>query len=478
MASSDHSMRCPRCGHDLSSPGAPCPTCAGERKTGPALPQHIAEAGLPRVTILLIAINVLVFVAMLTRGVPLLKPTPNQLLQWGANYGPLTLGGQWWRLLSSMFLHIGLVHLGVNMWCFFEMGFLAERLYRRGTYIAIYLLAGVAGSLASLARNPTIISAGASGAIFGVAGALITTLFFGKLPVPRSAIKETLRSLLLFAAFNLGYGFYEKTVDNGAHLGGLGCGLVLGALLSHDAFPEARRSWRTVVVPVFAAGLVASAMALYRADLSLVYLNKAQASLAARDTDGALRDLQALLARKPDYAPAYAMMGDIYLMRQQLPQAEQAYSKVMQLTPNNAVVQTQLGALYLRSGQLETARQALLQAAQMNPRNPLAYLDLGLTLQQMGKPEEAIGAYQKAVALQSNLVVAQFAIGQLSMGMKRYDDAIAAFQQTANLRPNDPSVLIWLANAYQAKGMNQQAQETFARAYQLRQKSAPQRPAR
>jgi superkiller protein 3 len=150
----------------------------------------------------------------------------------------------------------------------------------------------------------------------------------------------------------------------------------------------------------------------------------------------------------------------------------------LQLTPNNAVVQTQLGALYLRSGQLETARQALLKAAQMNPRNPLAYLDLGLTLQQMGKPEEALDAYQKAAELQSNLVVAQFAIGQLSMGLKRYDDAIAAFQQTAKLRPNDPSVLIWLGHAYQAKGMNQQAQETFGRAYQLRQQQAPQRPAR
>ena len=466
-------MRCPQCGQDLGSPGAACPRCAAERKRGPSLPQHIADAGLPRVTIFLIALNVLVFIAMVVRGVPLLKPTPEQLVNWGANFGPLTLGGQWWRLLSSMFLHIGLVHLGVNMWCFFEMGLLAERLYRRGTYLAIYLLAGLGGSLASLARNPTVISAGASGAIFGVAGALITTLYFGKLPVPRSAIKETLRSLLLFAAFNLGYGFYEKTVDNGAHLGGLGCGLLLGALLSHDAFPEARRSWyRPLVVPVFAAGLLASGVALYRSDLSLVYLDKARTALAGHDTDGALRDLQALLARKPDSAAAYAMMGDVYLMRQQLPEAEQAYQKVMQLEPNNAVVQTQLGALYLRSGQLETARQALLKAAQINPRNPLAYLDLGLTLQQMGKPEEAIEAYRKAVALQSNLVVAQFAIGQLSMGLKRYDDAIAAFQETAKLRPSDPSVLIWLGNAYQAKGMTQQAQQTFAQAYELRQKSA------
>lgn len=411
---------------------------------------------------------------MLARGVPLMNPTTPQLVRWGANYGPLTLGGQWWRLLTSMFLHIGLVHLAVNMWCFFEMGLLAERLYRRSTYVGVYLLAGLAGSLASLARNPNVVSAGASGAIFGVAGALITTLYFGKLPVPKAAVRETLRSLVLFAGFNLVYGVFDKKIDNGAHLGGFACGLVLGALLSHDARPQAKRPWfHPLVMPALAVVLLASAIALQRSNISLVYLNKAQTALATHDTDSALRELRALQARKPDSAPAYALMGDVYLLRQQLPEAEAAYQKALQVEPNNPVVETQLGALYLKSGQLEKAREALARAVQIEPRNPAAYLDLGLALQQMGNVPEAIAAYQKAVELRPDLLPAQFNLGQLAMSARRYDDAIAAFQQAARLRPQDPSIQIWLANAYQAKGMTKEAQQTFARAYELRQQRAP-----
>ena len=208
---------CPDCG-----PAAGSAQAEGEAANGPG--GRRLRLRRPAVTFALIGVNVLVYLGMVLGGVSPMQPNSLQLIRWGADFGPLTLTGQWWRLLSSNYVHIGLVHLALNMWCLFDLGFLAENLYGRWTFLALYLCTGVGGSLASLVRNPLTVSAGASGAIFGVAGALISTLHFGDLPLARESLKTSLRSLLLFAGYNLVYGFLKGGIDNGAHLGGLASG--------------------------------------------------------------------------------------------------------------------------------------------------------------------------------------------------------------------------------------------------------------
>ena len=95
------------------------------------------------------------------------------VLEWGANFGPKTMDGQWWRLFTSMFLHFGIIHIGFNMWVLWNVGRLVERLVGNFGFALLYVVSGLLGSVASLAWNPTTISAGASGAVFGVVGALI-----------------------------------------------------------------------------------------------------------------------------------------------------------------------------------------------------------------------------------------------------------------------------------------------------------------
>jgi len=125
------------------------------------------------VTQAIVGINVAVFVAMALAGVSFLDPTTADVRLWGGNYGPLTIGGQWWRLLSCVFVHIGIIHIALNMWCLWGLGRIAEAIYDHWTFGAVYLITGVSASVASLAWNPARTSAGASGAIFGIAGALI-----------------------------------------------------------------------------------------------------------------------------------------------------------------------------------------------------------------------------------------------------------------------------------------------------------------
>ena len=193
------------------------------------------------VTQAIFGINIAVFVVMLLSGVSMLSnPSGQDLIRWGANFGPLTVSGQWWRLLTCVFIHGGLLHIAFNMWCLWDLGGLAESVYGHWTFAAVYLISGLAASLASVAWNPMILSVGASGAIFGIAGALIASFYLGEFSLPRAAMTGMLRSVVMFVGYNLFFGAVIARTDNAAHVGGLLMGLLLGALIAkvapqHDA---------------------------------------------------------------------------------------------------------------------------------------------------------------------------------------------------------------------------------------------------
>jgi rhomboid protease GluP len=223
------------------------------------------------ITTTLVGMNVAVYVAMVLTGVSPVAPALPQLLKWGANYGPLSLGAEPWRILASNYVHGGIIHIALNMWCLWSLGFLAERVFDPWTYVLTYTFCGLAGSLASLWWHPTAVGVGASGAIFGLAGALIAALYLGHLPISKQAIQGTLRSLLIFAGYNLFFGAVARGIDNSAHIGGLLAGCALGAVLSRHLAdpPEIRDRWRAGVFVVAAVLLVLLFMVVKHANASL-----------------------------------------------------------------------------------------------------------------------------------------------------------------------------------------------------------------
>lgn len=163
------------------------------------------------------------------------------LYRLGANVWPL--GGEWWRLVASMFLHIGVVHLLVNSWALYQLGGLFELWLGSARTALVFFATGLAGSLASLAftlrpSGGEGLSAGASGAIFGILGALIAFLFRRREHLTRGA-KGLLSQLLFWAGLNVFFGFTVPGIDNAAHLGGCLAGLAFGAFLQDR--PEFRR---------------------------------------------------------------------------------------------------------------------------------------------------------------------------------------------------------------------------------------------
>ena len=191
------------------------------------------------VTQVIFGINVAVFVAMvLALGPSMLNnPSGQDLVNWGANYGQYTLSGQWWRLLTCVFIHGSLLHIAFNMWCLWDLGRLAESVYGHWTFAAAYLICGLAASLASVMWHAPISvpSVGASGAIFGIAGALIASFYLGEFSLPRAAVSGMLRSVVAVVGYNLFFGAVVGSIDNAAHVGGLLMGLLLGALIAKVA---------------------------------------------------------------------------------------------------------------------------------------------------------------------------------------------------------------------------------------------------
>jgi rhomboid protease GluP len=197
-------------------------------------------------TYLLVGVNCLVFLAMTARHVSPFSPTTEQLFAWGANHaGAVLLGGEWWRIVTAMFVHVGIIHLATNMWCLWNLGLLAEPLMGSLGVFAVYILTGAAGNLLSTLVNwvwpirdaggvAFPVGAGASGAVFGIAGALIVLLKSQRLPVPTAELRKLRRSVIYFAAINLVIGFSISagsrltgiSIDNMAHLGGFSCGLL------------------------------------------------------------------------------------------------------------------------------------------------------------------------------------------------------------------------------------------------------------
>ena len=192
------------------------------------------------VTPSLVVLNVLAFGWLMLQGASPLDPDVALLVKWGANTGLYTLGGDWWRLLSCLFLHGGILHLALNCYVLWTAGNVVERLIGSASFAALYLASGVIASLASLAWNPFAASVGASGAIFGVWGALIGYALRQRDPVTLQGLLRLRNIALAFLALNVLFGMTQENVDLAAHLGGLIAGIGAGLLLSQPVSLKSR----------------------------------------------------------------------------------------------------------------------------------------------------------------------------------------------------------------------------------------------
>ncbi len=184
------------------------------------------------VTQLLITINLIVFIAMLGGGADIWHSANGVQLDWGANFGPAVQDGEWWRLGSALFLHFGVIHLVLNLLALWDSGQLVERMYGHARFTGIYFSSGLAGNLLSLSTNEgSAISGGASGAIFGVYGALLIFLWRERINIHPHEFRWLFWGAAGFAVITIALGLSVTGIDNAAHIGGFMTGIMGGIVL-------------------------------------------------------------------------------------------------------------------------------------------------------------------------------------------------------------------------------------------------------
>ena len=181
------------------------------------------------ITPILIYTNILIYLIMVFAGLGFISFSGEDLLNWGGNFRPSTIHGEWWRLLTNIFLHGGLMHILSNMVGLLFVGIFIEPILGRTKYLTLYLVTGILASCASIWWHEATVSIGASGAIFGLYGLFLGFLLTKVFPPDFS--KSFLTTTLIFVGYNLLMGL-TGGIDNSAHIGGLLSGFVIGLAMS------------------------------------------------------------------------------------------------------------------------------------------------------------------------------------------------------------------------------------------------------
>jgi len=462
---------CVQCGRELPSISIGelrnrCPACQFQQQqqqqvAGPQPVQRRAtfaeRARLFPVTSVIIAINVAIYIACVIStwlsgiGSPM-DFDGRMLLRWGADYGPLTLDGQWWRTFTSMWLHGGLIHVAANMYCFWSFGPIAERIFGRRRYLAIYVITGLGSSLASLAWHPNLISVGASGAIFGVSGALFVPFFHKRLKLPQPVMSSMLRSIGMFIVINLLIGASIPFIDNSAHVGGLLVGLILGEILVRLAPDAEVDSSLLKVVAASVILLVAGFMVIQRERLPATYADSAFHAIEDGNLTLAYQKAQQAVASHPNDAESYVALGEVYLQQKKYPEALSAYQVAHKLAPNDESITGRLGHVYARLSDWKNAEPLLREALKGDAKDPDALIDLAVTLDATNRAPEALESVHKALQLEPNSARGQFVLGTILADQANYRDAIHPLSEAVRLDPNNADYRKALQTAEQASG--------------------------
>ncbi|MBZ5493877.1 MAG: rhomboid family intramembrane serine protease [Acidobacteriia bacterium] len=396
--------------------------------------QPVVRSRPPIATIALLAINIGIFVIMVASGISWITPQTDQVLRWGADYGPYTLSGQYWRLITSMFLHFGIIHIFGNMWCLWSLGQLTEKLIDSVSLLGLYLVTGIGAALLSLSWDPMRVSAGASGAIFGIAGALISVLYFGRLGLQPASVRKLLGYVVRFAFLNLIFGL-QGHIDNMAHLGGLVTGLVAGLFLARtfNAAPEEQSARRRVVLAISAVLVILLFVPVIRAKQYAVEFAQGEAALDHNDLNAAISHLQKYVAARPDDAIGHALLGSAFQQAERFNEAAKEFERSLEIEPDYPYAQVGLARIYAYQKKTDKALELFAKGMpRIEPDAPTLYM-YAVALKDAGKLPEAESQVRRAIQLDPKDVDAHKLLAEILTMEGKKDEAVAEEKRIQDL---------------------------------------------
>jgi tetratricopeptide (TPR) repeat protein len=298
---------------------------------------------------------------------------------------------------------------------------------------------------------------------------LIASYYLGEFSLPRAALACTFRSVVLFAGYNLVLGAISGRTDNAAHVGGLVSGLALGALIARVA-PESEALARRFAILLFGAVIVATgAMWLQHSRSYIIHATRGRELFERNRTTEAIAEFQRSIRERSDFLPAHFALANAYLRQGQFDAAEAELNRLLQIQPQVSWNRYQLGVVYLKQKRTQQARDVFAHLISKYPDDSDAHFGMGMVLAAEENHPAAIDEYKTAAKLEESELGGLYYHLGLSYGkLKMYDQAIEAYRREQDENGDDYETELALANAYQAKGMQQQASDALQRAAQLK----------
>lgn len=326
--------------------------------------RQIFSYGQVRLTYVLMAINILIFLFVEFTGSSM---DIEHLIDFGAKYNPYIVDGEWWRIISSMFLHIGFLHLFMNMLALYYLGHAVERIFGTSRLLIIYMLAGVSGGLASFAFTVHV-SAGASGAIFGLFGAL---LFFGT--IYRQLFFQTMgRNLLFIVGINIVFGFVVPQIDNSAHLGGLVGGFIAAAIVH---LPMKKQLLKQLMATIGYLIMIIFFVVFgfnEHSNSTFYELHQIEELLATQQYDEAIERTTEFIQLDDALLPQYLFQrGYAYIKTNEIHLAIADLEACISLTDDIPEAYYNLALLYYDTSEHEKAEEMITKAIELDPDNEM-----------------------------------------------------------------------------------------------------------
>lgn len=420
----------------------------------------------------IMVVNVVLFVLMViaSGGKELMNPTTEFLIQWGANAGAYTLDGDYWRIVTAAFLHGSFLHIAMNMAVLWDVGPLVERIYGSKRFLLLYFFAAITASLNTLFWNPGGCSVGASGAVFGIFGAMLAFYQSHRKSIPAHVIKEKSRVVMAVIGYNLIFGVMQPNIDNAGHVGGLIGGFLIGLVLSpREPLKRKIRFLEVLGVAVCTAlcfGLwtvdksvpmdkngtfaIMSALRMHakgKTEESLKFLNRyiddlhgaepdvrlMRAELLINEEsklDEAMRDVDVVLKANPNSAHGNQMKAYI-LLRQNKPTDAIEYTQRGLQNPGNSGV----GLLLIQAealtklGRFPETIDTLTSIIKADPKYGAAYAMRGICYRQLQQNDLAKADFEKALELGAGSSEVYRGLGLLNFLTGNYQEAVSYYRR-------------------------------------------------
>ncbi|WP_377912810.1 rhomboid family intramembrane serine protease [Bacillus songklensis] len=325
--------------------------------------RELFEYGKPFLAFVLLAAQIVMFLVLEFKGG---SENTLTLIEYGAKFNPFIFDGEWWRFITPIFLHIGMLHLLMNSFALYYLGPMVEKMYGSIRFLFIYLFSGFTGVLGSFLFSSTV-SAGASGAIFGCFGAL---LYLGK--IHRQLFLRTMGyNIIAVIIVNLIFGFVVPGIDNAGHIGGLVGGFLAASIVS---LPK-HRNPKEQVLGLVISGVIVIASLLYgfspkNLEKDTEYaLGIAQNFNANKQYDKALDVLQPFQEKSIKDSRIYFLLSYAQIKKNEIEKGRNNLETAVRYDPSFHEAHYNLALIYLSLGEVEKARTSIEKAAKLEPKN-------------------------------------------------------------------------------------------------------------